>query len=69
MSEKKYKKHHHAEPNEWIPHKATMQWQCCDCGLVHNVWFRIGASGILEVKMTRNQKETKKARLTKQTNG
>lgn len=59
------KKHYKPEPNEWVPHKASMQWQCCDCGLVHNVWFRIGKDGILEVKMTRNIKETKKARYEK----
>lgn len=59
---KKYPKHYKATPNEWIPHKAKMEWQCCDCGLVHNVWFRIGKIGFLEVKMTRNQKETLKNR-------
>lgn len=56
---KKYPKHYKASPNEWIPHATKMEWQCCDCGLVHNVRFRIK---ILEVKMTRNEKETKKNR-------
>ncbi len=51
----KYPKNYHASSNEWIPHKTKMQWQCCDCGLVHNVYFRLLH---LEVKMTRNNKET-----------
>jgi len=59
---KKYNKHHHATSGEWMPHKKNMEWQCCDCGLVHNVSFRIGELGILEVKMTRNKTETDKAR-------
>lgn len=56
---KKYPKHYSPEPNEWVPHKIKMQWQCCDCGLVHNVDFRLN---LLDVKMTRNFKETKKVR-------
>ena len=59
---KKYKKHYKAKSGEWIPQRAKMEWQCCDCGLVHNVWFRIGRLGFLEVKMTRNKEETLKAR-------
>lgn len=58
----KYPKHYAPDSNEWVPHKAKMEWQCCDCGLVHNVWFRLGKYGQLEVKMTRNFKETKKVR-------
>lgn len=59
---KKYPNHYRPEPNEWVPHTPKMEWQCCDCGLVHNVYFRLK---ILEVKMTRNNKETNKARSTK----
>jgi hypothetical protein len=69
---KKYPRNYHASPKEWIPHGAylkvelkqvkRMEWQCCDCGLVHNVWYRIGENGLLEVKMTRNNKETNKNR-------
>jgi len=59
---KKYPKHYTPDPNEWVPHSTKMQWQCCDCELVHNVEFRLK---ILEVKMTRNIKETKKARAKK----
>lgn len=56
---KKYPKHYAPESGEWVPHLPKMQWQCCDCGLVHDVQFRIKT---LEVKMTRNKKETKKVR-------
>jgi hypothetical protein len=56
---KKYPKHYKATSNEWIPHKQKMEWQCCDCGSVHNVKFRLN---LLDVSMTRNAKETKKAR-------
>lgn len=60
---KKYPKHYAPKPKEWVPHSPKMQWQCCDCGLVHNVEFRIG---ILEVRMTVNRKETAKARRKKE---
>ena len=56
---RKYKKHHQAKSGEWIPQRAKMEWQCCDCGSVHNVKFRLN---LLDVSMTRNPKETKKAR-------
>lgn len=64
-SEKKYPKHYAPKPKEWVPHKAKMEWQCCDCGLVHNVEFRIGKGGQLEVMMTRDLEETRKARKNK----
>jgi len=56
---KKYPKHYSPKANEWVPHTPKIQWQCCDCGLVHNVEFKIK---LLDVKMTRNKKETLKAR-------
>lgn len=55
----KYPKHYSPKPNEWVPHTTKMEWQCCDCGLVHNVIFRLN---MLDVKMTRNIKETIKSR-------
>jgi len=57
---KKYPKHYSPKPYEWVPHTTKMEWQCCDCGLVHNVDFKLK---ILEVRMSRNNKETKKARI------
>jgi len=59
---KKYPKHYAPEEGEWVPHRQHMTWQCCDCGLVHDVSFRIGELGNLEVSMFRNEKETRKAR-------
>ena len=47
---------------EWIAQRTKMQWQCCDCALVHDVCFRLNNIGNLETKMTRNDKETKKVR-------
>ncbi len=52
---KKYPKSYQPNASEWVPHLTKMQWQCCDCGLVHNVEFRLK---MLDVKMTRNKKET-----------
>jgi hypothetical protein len=62
---KKYPKHYAPAPNEWVPHKSKMEWQCCDCALVHNVWFRLGPTGQLEVKMTRNERATAQVRKAK----
>lgn len=55
-------KHIKAESGQWIRMHQKILWQCCDCALVHNVWFKINGNGSLEVKMTRNGKETKLAR-------
>ncbi len=60
----KYPKHYAPKASEWVPHTTKMQWQCCDCGLVHNVTFQLLR---LNVKMTRNMKETKKVRSKKAT--
>ena len=47
--------------NKWFyPKRSKWLMRCCDCGLVHNVEFRIQT---LEVRMTRNKKETKIARM------
>jgi hypothetical protein len=62
---KKYPKHYAPKPSEWVPHRSKMQWQCCDCGLVHNVYFRIKQfdEHYIDVKMTRNVRETNKVRM------
>ena len=63
---KLYDKHHQASAGEWIPHKRKMEWQCCDCGLVHDVYFKLGVGKrFIWVKMYRNSKATKIARLKK----
>ena len=64
MRRKRYALDHHALPGEWIPHKRKMQWECCDCGLVHDVTFKVLRNEIW-VRMFRNSKETRNARLTK----
>lgn len=60
---RKNKKYYTPEANEWVPHLSKARWKCCDCGLVHNVEFKINT---LEVRMTRNYKETIKARKGKE---
>lgn len=34
---------------------------CCDCGLAHRVEYRLTA-GVLQVKLTRDERETKRER-------
>lgn len=38
--------------------------ECCDCGLVHDVWYRV-VDGKVEWKCRVNRRETAKARLEK----
>lgn len=45
-------------PNEWQqPIKNGYKMACCDCGLVHNVDFRI-YNGRVQLKATRNNRAT-----------
>lgn len=44
----------HIEDGEW----TTIDWkgqreQCCDCGLIHRVDFRVAEGGKLQFKATR----------------
>ena len=59
---RKYPKHYAPESGEWVPHAVKMQWQCCDCGLVHDVEFRLK---LLEVRMRRNRRATAQVRKAK----
>ena len=54
-----------AKPNEWIFCRKKVLWQCCDCGLVHNVFFKLTDLAQIAVYMTRNKKETDLARKLK----
>jgi hypothetical protein len=48
---------------EWItiPRRGFKE-QCCDCGLVHTLNFRINATGELEVQTTRDKRATSAVR-------
>lgn len=49
----------------WIqPVRAGWQMACCDCGLVHDVSFRI-LNGRIQLKAYRNKKSTYNRRRTK----
>ena len=44
---------------EWIavPRRGFKE-QCCDCGLVHKLNFRISPAGVLEIQTMRDQRAT-----------
>jgi len=53
------------QDGEWIrPEGDNYREQCCDCGLVHNVEFRI-VDGHVEWRAVRNAKATAACRRTK----
>lgn len=46
---------------EWQPLGPNRVHYCCDCGLAHNLQFKL-EGGVIYEKWTRNKKETVKAR-------
>ena len=49
-------------PGEWItPRRKGYKLACCDCGLVHEVNFRV-RKGKIEFQMFRNERATKQLR-------
>lgn len=67
----KFKK---VKPNEWqMPIMKWYKMACCDCGLVHNMTFKVIdndtqkpiKNGRVLIKATRNEKLTKQLRETK----
>ena len=55
--------YYHVTDGEWIeiPMRNLMD-QCCDCGLIHRMNFRINAKGHLEVQAFRDARATNGAR-------
>lgn len=48
---------------DWIhPSKKFFKMGCCDCGLVHDIQFRIDDANQLNFRARRNEKATKKLR-------
>jgi hypothetical protein len=44
------------------PKQETLQLQCCDCGLTHDIQFRITSHGNIIMRMFLNRLETIKKR-------
>ncbi len=55
--------YYHITDGEWIavPRRGFKE-QCCDCGLVHKLNFRINAKGDLEIQTTRDMRATSAVR-------
>ena len=50
------------EEDEWVqPTMKDFKFACCDCGLVHDVDFRI-ARGRVQLRMRRNNRSTGQVR-------
>lgn len=59
MTKKKSAPYYHVTNGEWIVvPKRGLKDQCCDCGLVHVVNFRMNKKGELEVQATRDERAT-----------
>jgi Zn-finger protein len=58
MKRKKYKT---VYDGEWIQPKKGWSMRCCDCGLVHQVEFRI-VNGKVQLAATRNKRATAASR-------
>ena len=41
-----------------IPNKQILRFQCCDCGLVHDIEFEAKSDNPITVIMTRNSRAT-----------
>lgn len=52
------------EKNEIDPIKTIWQLACCDCGLVHRVYYKINGKKLI-VKYVVDKKETEKLRRSK----
>ena len=57
--------YYHITDGEWIavPRRGFKE-QCCDCGLVHKLNFRINAKGDLEIQTTQDARATSAVRRT-----
>ena len=56
------KSYEHPKHNEWIqPVRKDYKMCCCDCGLVHNMDFRI-YKGRVQIRARRNNRSTGQVR-------
>jgi hypothetical protein len=63
MTARVKREYYHVKDGEWIEvPKRGFKEQCCDCGLVHRLNFRINAQGKIEIQAFRDGKATGGAR-------
>ena len=55
--------YYHITSGEWITvPRRDFKEQCCDCGLVHKLNFRISAKGEIEIQTSRDERATSAVR-------
>jgi hypothetical protein len=47
---------------DWVHPLPNYRFSCCDCGLVHNLQFRIDDLGQINFRASRNQRSTGQVR-------
>ena len=53
------KGYYHVSNGEWITvSKRGFKEQCCDCGLVHVLNFKVGEKGEIQVQTKRDERAT-----------
>lgn len=53
------KQYHHVTEGEWFPvDRKDNRDQCCDCGLVHKVNYRVTDKSKIEVQVFRDERAT-----------
>ena len=53
------------EPGEeytFDPRKSPLQLACCDCSLVHKMYFKVNKDGTITFNLEVNEEETKRLR-------
>jgi len=64
MTAKTKSEYYHVTDGEWIVvPKRGYKEQCCDCGLVHKLNFRVTKSGQIEIQTFRDGRATAGARV------
>jgi hypothetical protein len=60
----RYRQQHEIEEGwtEWVHPLPGYKMACCDCGLVHNLEFRIDAIGQINFRAKRNARSTAQMR-------
>lgn len=60
---RKRRSYYHVADGEWITvARRGYRDQCCDCGLIHDVDFRVNEHGQIQYRAKRNGKATGGAR-------
>ena len=62
MTKPRYE-YYHVSDGEWIEVQMRNNFdQCCDCGLIHRINFRINSRGKIEMQAIRDGRATSGAR-------